>query len=207
MFSLRPSLSFLFLFITSISFAQSTSIAPEQTFTQPGTFELGGSISFSSQKYESSSSSTSIFSINPYVGYFVVKGFELGISPGISFQRTSYMHATTFNVFFAPAYNFTLSGGLFPYVEALIGYTSYHEKDDGQFEDYTEIREGYAIGGVAGFKAAVRQNALVIFSIQYLQEKYKRNTPYYFDYSDRAFTVVSAGIGFRIYIDSGHTKK
>lgn len=65
----------------------SPAAAQDQYFGQAGTTEIAGGISFASitpvSNGETGDAST-ILSLGPEIGYFVVDGFELGFSPGVS---------------------------------------------------------------------------------------------------------------------------
>ena len=71
--------SLLFLFI-SISFAQGP--------ITKGTFNLDGTISFSSISYVGADYNVETILLSPQVGYFLVNNFSLGLA--VSYQKVSY---------------------------------------------------------------------------------------------------------------------
>ncbi len=87
-----------------------------QNFAKSGVIEAGGSLGFSSQtavfNRQSDDKSTAAISIEPFVGYFIIDGVELGLIP--SFVRSSYGDNSNsmFEIFFAPVYNFDMRGNL-----------------------------------------------------------------------------------------------
>jgi len=143
-----------------------------QNFATKGTIELGGSIGFSSttgvNNGESSENSLSNFSFDPYVGYFVINGLELGIIPSFSTSSYSDQSTTSFGVYFAPAWNFDLKSNLFPFVEGRIGYNT-SSYDDGNSETDESSYGGLAWGLRGGVKVQVGNSALVNLALSYDQ--------------------------------------
>jgi hypothetical protein len=154
----------LFLLIGSLSlFAQS--------FAKKGIWELGGGLGFSSStpvvNGESGDESLSTFMFQPYVGYFVIDGLELGLVP--SFETSSFgeLSSNSFGIYFAPAWNFDLKSNVYPFVEGRIGYntiTFKYEDEDGKVE---QTASGLAYGGRAGVKLQLGNSALVNLSLGY----------------------------------------
>src|SRR3990172_1880653 len=105
------------------------SLAQEgKKFAMRGSTELGGSISFQSITPVSNGNTrdaTTIFSLSPFIGYFVADGFEIGLNPlGITSISSSGSSSTQVMIFVAPSYNFKTEGIVYPFIEALFGYTS-----------------------------------------------------------------------------------
>jgi hypothetical protein len=147
------------LCITSISFAQES-----KKFATKGCTELGGSISFQSLSPVSNGNSgdaTTIFSIAPFIGYFIADGFEIGFNPfGISSMSYSGSSVTQIMILVAPSYNFKTEGITYPFIEALLGYTS-------QSNGYS--RSGFSWGGRGGVKICLTEKGLLNIGIQYVQ--------------------------------------
>lgn len=161
--------SFYFFFVVLLFGTISLSA---QNFATKGTVELGGSIGFSSTTYvsngESSDNSYSNFSIDPYIGYFVINSLELGLIP--SFSNSSYgdNSTTSFGVYFAPAWNFDLRSNLYPFIEGRIGYNT-SSYDDGDSETDDPSSSGLAWGLRGGVKVQVGNSSLVNFALTYDQ--------------------------------------
>lgn len=144
--------------------ASSTFAQVHPLFASKGVTEVGGSISFVSTTPVSNGSTgdaLTTFSLQPFIGYFVADGFELGLNPlGITTTSFHGSSSTRITIFAAPSYNFRTAGVTFPFIEALLGYTS---QSDGS------TLSGFSWGGRAGVKLAVGGNALVNIGMQYLQ--------------------------------------
>ena len=135
-------------------------------FASKGTTELGGSISFQSTTPVSRGSTgdaLTILSFQPFIGYFITDGFELGLNP-LGITSISYFgsSATSISIFLAPSYNFQTDrkGIAYPFLEALLGYTS---------TSNGSTASGFSWGGRAGVKLAVTGKGLLNFGVQYLQ--------------------------------------
>jgi hypothetical protein len=145
--------------ITSVSFAQEG-----KKFATKGSTELGGSISFQSLTSVSNGNTGNaikIFSVAPYIGYFVTDGFEIGLNP-LGFTSISYSGSSEkqIMIFAAPSYNFKTEGIAYPFVEALLGYTS---------QSNGSTQSGFSWGGRGGVKIAVTDKGLLNLGIQYVQ--------------------------------------
>ena len=198
------------------------SSASAQTFIQTGTVELGGDISLSSQtetfpnydpiygysNLNTETSNQTTFSFNPYFGVMVVRGFELGVQPGIAIINPGAK--TNLHLYFAPAYNFNTQSNIYPYVEFLAGYNS--EKDN------LSTSSGLGLGGDVGMKVAIKGSILLLVKIQYINESYTLKTPayyyynypygnYYYDPTDYKYSVgtLSFGVGLRVFIGRSST--
>jgi hypothetical protein len=147
-------LPILFLFtLTSFS----------QNFATKGTIEAGGSLGFSSitsvSDGESSSNSLSVFRLEPYIGYFVVNSFELGLEPSLLLQSSGGNSSTSFGIYLAPAWNFDLRSNLFPFLEGRIGYNSYSDA----------AYSGLAWGLRGGVKVKIGNSGLFNLALSYDQ--------------------------------------
>jgi len=141
-----------------------------QNFAKKGVWEFGGGIGFSSVTYvfdgESADDALTTFMFEPYVGYFVIDCFELGLIP--SFETTSFgdVSQSSFGVYFAPAWNFDLKSNVFPFIEGRIGYNT-SSYDDGDSETEDPSSSGLAYGARGGAKFQLGNSALVNASIGY----------------------------------------
>jgi hypothetical protein len=134
-------------------------------FAAQGTTEAGGSISFLSMSpvsNDQTGDATTTFTFAPFVGYFVTDGFEIGVNP-LGITVFSFPHSsseTLISIFVAPSYNFKTEGNAYPFIEALLGYTS---------ESNGTTYSGFSWGGRGGVKVAVTGNALLNLGLEYLQ--------------------------------------
>jgi hypothetical protein len=96
---------------------------PRKHFGDPGTLELGGSMTFTaSQPVLAGTAGSWVydFSLLPYAGYFVIEGLELGVNPaGVNVQSSGDTTAVQLRILFAPAYNFRTGTMVTPFVEGL----------------------------------------------------------------------------------------
>lgn len=161
--------AFSFLFITLFVFA---SLSFAQNFPNRGTLEVGGSLGFSSTTNvvngQSSSNSTSTFRIEPYIGYFIINSFELGIEPSFTRTGSGDYSSTTFGIYLAPAWVFNLRSNLYPFIEGRIGYNS-SSVDDGIPLTPDISSGGFAWGFKGGMKFQVGKSSLVNMAITYDQ--------------------------------------
>jgi hypothetical protein len=151
----------IILCIVSVTFAQEG-----EKFATKGSTELGGSISFQSLTPVSNGNTGSaftIFSVAPFIGYFVTDGFEIGLNP-LGFTSMSGGGGTTSQlmIFAAPSYNFKTKGNGYPFIEALLGYTS-------QSLSGSSSLSGFSWGGRGGVKLAVTTKGLLVLGVQYVQ--------------------------------------
>jgi hypothetical protein len=200
------SILFLMAFAGVNAFAQSTTkpVATVPAFIMPGTIELGGEMSYASQKVEDAEGSASLFAMNPYVGIMVGSGFELGFKPGVQFQKAGNYKATTFNLLFAPAFNINGGGSVFPYFEFLVGYNMLsYEQAIPYSGNLEETASGAAIGIDGGFKAIIGNSGLVLFKIEYLHQTFKTSGQFS---SEVSYNTLSAGVGFRVFFGNAKTK-
>ncbi|MGD0337994.1 MAG: hypothetical protein ABSB78_04335 [Bacteroidota bacterium] len=129
-----------------------------------GSTELGGSASFLSTTPVSNGNTgdaTTVFTVAPFIGYFVADGFEIGLNPlEVVHTSTKNSSATLIMIFAAPSYNFKTEGIAYPFIEALLGYTSYSNSSS---------LSGFSWGGRGGVKLAVTEKGLLNLGVQYLQ--------------------------------------
>ena len=105
-----------------------------QDFAHKGVVEIGGTVGFNSSTTvidgESANESYTQFWFNPYVGYFIMNNFEVGVIPTFSTASFGDNSSTSFGILFAPAYNFDLHSSFYPFLEGRIGYNT-SSYDDG----------------------------------------------------------------------------
>ncbi|MDR3667446.1 MAG: hypothetical protein P4L35_11445 [Ignavibacteriaceae bacterium] len=154
-------------FLTALIFVLSTSILTfSQDFAKKGTWELGGSVGFTSSTVVTKGTSdpngaTTSFSFSPEAGYLLTDNFEVSLLP-LSFTSSSYNGSTfsQFNFLVAPAWNFELQSNIYPYVEALLGY--------GSISSGGPSYSGLDYGAQAGVKLEVAKSSLVNLGLSYL---------------------------------------
>lgn len=135
--------------------------------------EFGGAISYSSHTTVSggtaASESSSIFEFMPYVNYFVMNGFSLGISPGINIVKMagSSESITNLMLFAMPGYTFSTKGNVFPFIEGRVGYTAVTSKADPTGGSGELDLSGVSFGGKAGVKILVGKNGLFSIGVSY----------------------------------------
>lgn len=188
----------LFYSVIILIFFGSVSISA-QGFANRGVWELGGMIGFSSttEVYDGETGDDALtqFTFEPYVGYFVINCVELGLIPSFSSLSQGDASLTSFDIYFAPAYNFNLHSAAFPFVEGRIGYgTATYDYGEGS---NTASGLSWALRG--GLKYQVGSSAIVNVSLGYTQ--HTRN-PKDWDggrIGDNVFDVMA---GFTIFV--GH---
>lgn len=167
-----------------------------QNFAKRGVIEAGGSLGFSSQTAvmngQSDDKSTTTISIEPYVGYFIIDGVELGLIP--SFVRSSYGDNSNsmFGIFFAPAYNFDTRGNLFPFIEGRIGYNSRTIKTPGG----ESTLSGLSWGGRGGIKVKVGCSSLANVALSYMQYTYN---PENWTGDRNGYNIFAIHVGFTVF--------
>lgn len=185
--------------------------ASAQTFTQPGTVELGGDISFSSQTSPSQTNggSTTILSFGPYVGFMLSSGFELGLMPGISYMNESTFSGTQLNLFIAPSYNFGSGESTHPYLEFLLGYNSVSYQYKFLYSNSFGLEAGgLGIGFDAGMKFNLQGNSLMLFKIQYLHQSFVDSRVVQSGINaEQILNTLSFGMGFRVFLEGKVGKK
>ena len=133
-------------------------------FASKGKFEAGGNVAFESSTLVvrgTSGNTTTTFMLSPFVGYFIIDGFELGFDPfSFTSVSTGGSSRTETRILLAPAYNFKTSGIVYPFGELLLGYTSVADGFSGS---------GFTWGLRGGVKLNVTGNGLLNLGLQYLQ--------------------------------------
>jgi hypothetical protein len=139
-------------------------------FTSRGTVELGGNISFmATQPVINDKRGETIYTLQvfPYVGYFIIDGFELGLNPlGLDLATSGSTTLTSLRILLAPSYNFRTPTIATPFVEGLGGMSLYSTSVSG---GGTTTRTGFTWGGRVGVKVALVEKGLLNLAIQYLQ--------------------------------------
>jgi hypothetical protein len=160
----KIAISLIVLFIISFTFSEVNSQNIKK-FGNRDVWEIGGSIGFSSSTpvFDGVTGNTTwTLDINPYCGYFVTPGLELGVMPSISYVK--YGKSTElwdYTLYFAPAYNFMTKSIVHPFVMGLIGYDA---QKSGSYS-----ANGLAWGGEGGLKINAYGNSLLLFALQYEQ--------------------------------------
>lgn len=189
--------SFYFFFVVLLFGTVSLSA---QNFATKGTIELGGSVGFSSTTYvsngTSSNNSLSNFSIDPYVGYFIINSFELGLVPSFSSSSYGDQSTTSFGVYLAPAWNFDLKSNLYPIIEGRIGYNT-SSYDDGNSLTKDPSSSGLAWGLRGGVKIQVGNSSLVGIALSYDQITMN---PENWDGDRNGANVFGVNAGFTIFL-------
>jgi hypothetical protein len=139
-----------------------------QDFGKKGVIETGGTISFSSitsvSDGETADESTTIFSLQPAIGYFIVDGFEIGLAPAFTSLSSGDNTTSMFGIFLAPAYNFNTGGKVYPFIEGRIGYNTVNT-DDGQTD---QTLSGLSYGGRGGIKVQLGGSSLLNLGVEYM---------------------------------------
>ncbi len=160
----RPEFLSALLILASIV-AVSTGHGQEvRRFFSKGSVELGGSVSYSAVQPVINGKNgdvVNLFSVTPYVGYFVLDGFEIGVNPlGIAVRDSAGSTTTDLRMFLAPSYNFRTPSIATPFVEGLAGFT---------FRRVGSTNwNGFSWGGRAGIKVAVTDKGLLNIGIQFV---------------------------------------
>jgi hypothetical protein len=160
----KKSLGKKFLYYVILMFLISTSlILAQDNFATKGVVELGGNISLQSITPVidgNTGNSTSVFTVSPFIGIFATDGFEIGLNPlGITHISSSGYSITQIRILVAPSYNFKTNGNSYPFIEALLGYTS---------QSNSSTYSGFSWGGRTGVKIGVTDKGLLNLGIQYL---------------------------------------
>jgi hypothetical protein len=131
--------------------------------------ELGGTIGFASVQSVANGKtgdSQSIFSLEPLVGYFVMDGVEIGLSPaGLVYTSAGSSSETNVRFFGFVGYNFQTSTMVVPYLEGLAGSSAVISSNNGT----TTTRKGFCWGGRGGIKVGVAEHANLVLGLQYVQ--------------------------------------
>jgi hypothetical protein len=138
-------------------------IYAQEQFASGGVVELGGNVTFQNiipVSNGKTGNSYSVFTFAPFIGFFAADGLEIGFNPlGITYVSLSGTSYTQLRILLAPSYNFKTNGNSYPFIEGLLGYTSYSN---------SESYNGFSWGGRAGVKIGITDSGLLNLGIQYL---------------------------------------
>jgi hypothetical protein len=163
-----------------------SSLAFSQHFAEQGVIEFGGTAGFMSATpvvNGETGDATSTFMLEPTLGYFVIDGLEVGLNP-LSIQSISPPEGdalSTIGVWAFGAYHFTTMGKTYPYIEALLGYTTMSAGG--------ESAGGLAYGVGAGAKFEIAGGLLLNAGLDY------RFYTYDYDETDSRDGVNALSIG------------
>ncbi len=159
------TMTVLILILTNTADAQPTEV--RRTFSMPGTFELGGSGSFSSVlPVSDGATGRASYSIGifPTAGYFVAEGVELMVDPlAVTYSWSQDRKELTMMPMAGAAYNFRAHPRAFPYVEGLAGFAY------SRVQAPVVTRTGFTWAARVGVKALMTSTAIVNVGIQYQQ--------------------------------------
>lgn len=129
-------------------------------FASPGCVELGGSISFTGQS-SGTNPSSSTFLFSPFVGWFPIKGFELGFNP-LSYTVNNFGNSasTSILVLFAPSCNFQTGSSVYPFIEGDIGMNR------AGYNGNSAAMTGLSIGARVGLKIEIVRHAMLNVFLQ-----------------------------------------
>jgi len=139
------------------------SLAFCQNFAKKGVLEFGGSAGFMSATpvvNGETGDATSTIMFEPTLGYFFMDGLEVGFNP-LSIESISPPEGdamTMVGIWAFGAYHFTTMGKTYPYIEALLGYTTMSAG---------ESAGGLAYGIGAGAKFEIAGNLLLNAGLDY----------------------------------------
>ena len=153
------------------AFLSAPAFGQERYFGKVGTTEIAGSISFSSITTVSNGNAgdaTTLFSLGPEIGYFVVDGFEIGFNPGVSLVPGVSIitpprgdGTTILQLFAYPAYNLHVEGSpVTPFLQVPFGYTS--------MSSGSITQSGFSWGVKGGIKVVATSHLLLTIYGQYL---------------------------------------
>ena len=176
-----------------------SSAAFAQEFAKKGAVEIGGNVGFSSITTiidgQSDPNATTLFQISPTIGYFAIDGLELGINPleftnvmgqtsGLTTTGDSAFSQTWVGFWVFGAYHFSTGGTTFPYLQALVGYTS--ESSTGK-----SSVSGLSYGFAGGAKFKLTDGLLLNAGISYKFYTYNQSEAT----SRSGLNVLTVGVG------------
>jgi hypothetical protein len=156
-------LSLMALLVLTVSDLSSQT---KQNFAKKNTWEVGGSISYSNVTAVNNGETgdaVNTFTFEPYGGYFVVDGFEIGLIPAVQYISYDDDNYTSFAIYLAPAYNFYTKSMVYPYIQGAIGYNSISGSG-------MDTRTGVAWDLEGGLKLNVYGNSLLKIGLDYGQQ-------------------------------------
>ncbi len=131
-----------------------------QAQTQQGSMMIGGNAGFANSSQ--GDFSTTVVSINPSIGYFVIDKLAVGASLGISFFSGDLFEGTSFGVGPFARYYFTDGSNIRPFGQAGFDWSSFKPKEgDSQSNTGFDIGVGaslflndhVAIDGIIGYNS------------------------------------------------------
>jgi hypothetical protein len=146
---------------------------------------LGGQFSLSGVKYEGDDNAITVFLLEPYLGFKISKGLEMGIYPGLSSISGGSNSRTAYQIFLAPAYNFD-GGNTYPFIEGLVGYSN---SDIGL--------SGIGYGARAGLKIQIGNSSLVSVGFSFVQQNLSSTNDHV--YTENVGTYMF-DVGFRVFL-------
>lgn len=178
--------SFLLLLFTSNLLAQEN--------IQTGTFNVSGSLSYSSTSSEGNDFSTKQLILTPQVGYFVLDNISLSLA--IQYINYSYGEYDDTQWGFGPSVRYYLPlEKVYPFLEMSYLYSKFIDN-----EDEARKQNTFMISG--GLDYFLNESVAIESSISYTFENYKLPESYSAYYSDLEFTrnTLRIGIGLNVFI-------
>jgi len=167
-----------------------------QTPFEKGTYNLNGSLSFSSQSYEGGSDNLDILTFNPQVGYFVGENFSLGLS--LSYVNISLANSESTTLGIGPSFRFYLHSErtIKPFFS--LGY-SYTESSNSSNKEKV-IGTQFIITG--GFDYFITSNVALETTISYMlnNEKFPNSYKYYYKSLTQKSKTFLIGFGVNYFI-------
>lgn len=145
--------------------------AQEKHFGEAGIMEVAGGVSFASITpvgNGETGDATTLLSLAPELSYFVMDGFEIGFSPGVTLlpgvsvvTPSAGDGITILQLFASPAYNFhSEESRVNPFLAVPFGYTS--------ASSGSSTQSGFSWGAKGGIKVVAASHLLLTFYGQYL---------------------------------------
>lgn len=181
-----------------------SSISVYAQFGQRGQVEIGGAISYSSvtsvSNGEKDKNSSSLLEFMPYISYFITNGFSLGIAPGVNMMKPagSDDSITNLMLFAVPGFTFQTRGTVFPFIQALVGYTSITSDSDPTGGSGKLENSGISYGGRAGVKIQVGKNGLGTLGVSYMMYTFNPKG------ADKRYGMdhLAITLGFSVFLDN-----
>jgi len=171
-----------------------------QNYANKGNLELGGDLGFNSTTSvfngESANESASEFWFNPFAGYFITDGIELGVMPTFYTWSFGDYSENSFGILFAPAYVFNLHSCWYPFIQGRVGYNT-SSYDDGDPETNDPSSSGLEWGVAGGVKAQIGEAALINLGLSYTQITMN---PENWDGDRIGNNVFGAEVGFTVFL-------
>ena len=158
-----------------------------QDYAKKGTWDLGGTVSFSNYQYRFGSGFPVSFSMSPSAGYFITDNFEFGIMP----LSVTLKDGLQLDIMLAPAYNFNLKSNLYPFISVLAGYGLHHNET----HDGTVGVSGLEYGFEGGVKIQVEENVLININLAYTMYTYNESGAI----GRTGYNLLALGAGFSVF--------